>query len=313
MSVEMSAKHESATNYTKTPNVFFDDLLPQIESLTELKVTLAILRKTNGWQKTQDTLSLSLLQTLTGLSRQGVLNGIEEGMKRGTITRKEQGQSFSYGLKIVNNTDRQLVNDLDQSIELTSQRNRPEVVNDLDRQLVNNLDTQKKEEKEKKEKKKDASASSSANADRTAREKPKTPGEKRNADIREVFDHWRTVLEHSDGKFTDDRRRKIGARLTDGYTMAQLKRAIDGCRASPHHRGENPQGTIYDSIELIFRNGEKVEQFIGYLEAKGNHGNAKSQTRGGNNQTEVSANSNSNVQHLLRNEIDWRNSSTGDG
>lgn len=121
-----------APNYTQIPNVLIA-LMPEMGE-AELKVTLAIARKTFGWHKDRDKLSLSQLMDLTGLSRQGVINGIADGMKRGTIARTESGDSFDYYL---------VVNEMDQSAE-ASQPNRPEVVHEIDTQKkekeINNND-----------------------------------------------------------------------------------------------------------------------------------------------------------------------------
>lgn len=133
------------SNHTQTPNSFFDKLLPQITSLCELKVTLSIIRQTCGWHKTEDRLSITRLMRLTGLSRQGVIDGVEAGMRRGTIVRRRQGaQDFIYCLKLTP----QPVNDLDRSDPLTStgQQSRPVLVNGSDRSPVNDLDPQEKQE-----------------------------------------------------------------------------------------------------------------------------------------------------------------------
>ncbi|NEX23921.1 hypothetical protein G3480_27360, partial [Thiorhodococcus mannitoliphagus] len=52
------------------------------------------------------------------------------------------------------------------------------------------------------------------------------------------------------------------ARLKDGYTPAQLQRAIDGCRASAWHQGRNDRGRAFDDIALICRDAARVEQFL---------------------------------------------------
>lgn len=83
--------------------------------------------------------------------------------------------------------------------------------------------------------------------------------------VRQVFIHWQKVLGHSKALMTIPRQKLIRARLKEGYTVEQLEKAIDGCKASPYHMGQNTNGAIYDSIGLIFRDGDKVEQFIGYL------------------------------------------------
>ena len=80
-----------------------------------------------------------------------------------------------------------------------------------------------------------------------------------------VFAYWQKIFDHSRSKLTKDRKAKIRTRLNEGYSINDLKRTIDGCKASSYHMGDNDQGKIYDSIELLFRNGDKVEQFWGYL------------------------------------------------
>lgn len=81
------------------------------------------------------------------------------------------------------------------------------------------------------------------------------------SDARTVFVHWQERLGHPDAKFTEDRKQKIVARLREGFTVERLCQAIDGCAATPYNMGENPQGKRYDSIDLIFRNAGKVDEF----------------------------------------------------
>ena len=55
-------------NHTQVPNDLFDSILCDI-GYAELKVTLAAIRKTLGWQKRSDKISLSQMEKMTGLSR----------------------------------------------------------------------------------------------------------------------------------------------------------------------------------------------------------------------------------------------------
>lgn len=87
--------------------------------------------------------------------------------------------------------------------------------------------------------------------------------------VREVFAYWQSRLNHQQSKLTDGRQTKIKARLGEGYSVSQIKQAIDGCACSAFHQGENDQRTVYDDITLICRNGEKLENFI-RLEENGN-------------------------------------------
>lgn len=77
-----------------------------------------------------------------------------------------------------------------------------------------------------------------------------------------VFAHWQKVMGHSKAKLDAKRQRLIEARLKDGYTVEDLCNAITGCSLSPYHMGQNEQGTRYDGIDLICRDGGKVDKFL---------------------------------------------------
>lgn len=129
-------------NHTQTPNSFFDVSLREIKSLAEIKVVLAIVRQTFGWQKKADRISLSQLEAMTGLTRESVSLGIQSALAHDLINRKAHGNGFIYNLKVVGQTD--------QSEKPTRRKSRLETVGQSDQKLVGNSDTQKKR-KEKKE------------------------------------------------------------------------------------------------------------------------------------------------------------------
>jgi len=105
-------------NHTQTPNDLFDEHMRDMKE-TELKVVLAIIRKTFGFHRTRVRISLSDLQEITGLSRQGVISGAEAAELHGFITKQNDGGVIIYHL-VVKNLD-QVVKNLDQ----TSQKFRP--------------------------------------------------------------------------------------------------------------------------------------------------------------------------------------------
>lgn len=72
----------------------------------------------------------------------------------------------------------------------------------------------------------------------------------------------RYVELHPKAKPGEPDRRRIASRLKEGFTLADLLTAIEGCHASPFHCGENERQRKYQSLELILRNGDKVNQFI---------------------------------------------------
>lgn len=86
--------------------------------------------------------------------------------------------------------------------------------------------------------------------------------------ICQVFDYWKQVMNHPQAKLTKDRENKIRMRLNEGYSVEQIKQAVDGCKLSPHHMGENDRNTVYDDIELICRSGSKLEGFMNKAKQK---------------------------------------------
>jgi hypothetical protein len=79
-----------------------------------------------------------------------------------------------------------------------------------------------------------------------------------------VFNHWREVMDHPRAKFgkDDERIKKVIARLKDGYTVEDLKAAVDGCAKTPHNMGENERGQRYDGLHVICKNGDNVDRFM---------------------------------------------------
>lgn len=118
-------------NTTQVPNVLLDRLMPALKN-TSLRVALAIVRFTYGFQKQADKISLSQLQKITGLSRQGVVNGVAALGPLLKIKPGAKGRGANeYSLNLDISTG-QLVNHSDQSTNLTSQNHGSQVVNDFD-------------------------------------------------------------------------------------------------------------------------------------------------------------------------------------
>lgn len=85
-------------------------------------------------------------------------------------------------------------------------------------------------------------------------------------DVQAVFDYWREKCGHPNTVLTRDRKTKIGARLRDGYTVEQLRVAIDG---AAHGAYVDTRGVKHDDIALICRGGEKVDLFISRAPTRG--------------------------------------------
>lgn len=123
------------------------------------------------------------------------------------------------------------------------------VVNDSSRLLAECLPREEEEREEEVEKEKNIVEQQAAR-----------PSVAQNA--RTVFAHWQKVMGHPRAVLDAKRQRLIEARLKDGYTVEDLCNAITGCSQSPFHMGQNEQGTRYDGIDLICRDGGKVDKFL---------------------------------------------------
>lgn len=85
---------------------------------------------------------------------------------------------------------------------------------------------------------------------------------KSDIDQNKVFEHWQVVHGKQQAKLIKNRLSKINARFKEGYTVEQLNLAIDGCKLSSFHMGQNDKGTPYNDLTTILRDGAQVEKFI---------------------------------------------------
>ena len=84
-------------NHTQTPNELFDNHMKDMPG-SELKVVMAVCRKTFGWHKDRDRISISQLEEMTGLSRPAVIAGTTKAIERGVLSRREVQGGYEYGL-----------------------------------------------------------------------------------------------------------------------------------------------------------------------------------------------------------------------
>lgn len=94
-------------------------------------------------------------------------------------------------------------------------------------------------------------------------------GGSRGDEIRSVFEHYRTYHPRAfrSPSSASKEWRSIAARLAEGYTVDDLKAAIDGNHRSPFHCGLNQRQQEYHNLDLIVRDGSHVRQFMEIPEA----------------------------------------------
>ncbi len=81
-------------------------------------------------------------------------------------------------------------------------------------------------------------------------------------EISDIFGHWQKVLNHPVSKLDKKRYDRIEKALEMGYSVEDLKKAIDGIKRSEFHMGDNGKHKKYDGIHVIFRDPEQIEGFI---------------------------------------------------
>lgn len=81
------------------PNSIIDELLPEL-SHSELKCYLCVLRKTKGWNKEEDAISITHFMKVTGLSNKAVISACESLVEREILERKSGDRNTGiYSIK----------------------------------------------------------------------------------------------------------------------------------------------------------------------------------------------------------------------
>lgn len=84
--------------HTQFSNDAIDNIMREVSPNAWKIITVAI-RKTYGWHKESDTISLSQFQEITGIaSRQTLVKALNEVLDKGILIRKKSGMSYEYQL-----------------------------------------------------------------------------------------------------------------------------------------------------------------------------------------------------------------------
>ena len=106
------------------PNSIIDELLPEL-SHSELKCYLCVLRKTKGWNKEEDAISVSQFMKVTGLSNKAVISACESLVEREILERKSGDRNTGiYSIKTYKTTTSEK-SSLVKSIPATSEKSSP--------------------------------------------------------------------------------------------------------------------------------------------------------------------------------------------
>ncbi len=90
--------------------------------------------------------------------------------------------------------------------------------------------------------------------------------ERATAGVDQVVAHF--IALHPRARPGRKERKLVADRMREGYSPADLCRAIDGNHRSPFHNGENDRGQAYHELELILRDSGHVAKFIELAEPR---------------------------------------------
>jgi hypothetical protein len=79
--------------------------------------------------------------------------------------------------------------------------------------------------------------------------------------VEQVFHAWLETNGRTQRTVLDRKRRAKITNALKQYPLDDVLDAVRGWQHSPHHRGENDQGTVYNDLELLLRDPTHVERF----------------------------------------------------
>lgn len=95
-----------------------------------------------------------------------------------------------------------------------------------------------------------------------SKENPAKAGQEIEIRVQSIFAYWHQAMgKNGTTKLTPGRRRKVAARIEEGYPDEDFHRAIDNVAGSPFHRGKNDRRRPFEDLTLICRTGELLEQY----------------------------------------------------
>ncbi|KAB8312958.1 phage replication protein [Erwinia endophytica] len=247
---------DTDNGYTRIANELLEAIASADLTARQLKIMLAYIRKTYGFNKKTDRIADEQIALLTGISRQNVNKAKKElismncllmdGNQIG-VNKEVSAWQFSKCLQVSN------------LVSKPETRN----VSKLETNEVSKSETHKRHTLKTK---KDTNAPIVPTGDVKEKITPQVPIESPPPEqpvvdpVRQVFTHWQAEHNHQASKLDDKRRRRIKARLAQGFTVDELCKAITGAKFDIWLMGKNPSNKRYDGIETLLRDAAQVEK-----------------------------------------------------
>lgn len=255
--------------YTRLANELYDELIGANLTKNQAKVAHAVCRKTYGFNKKVDRIADSQIATLTRLPRQKVNAAKKELIEMRVLITDGQliGPNKNLdewnipepkgGPKCHRDSDTENADNIVTTVVTESVTT---IVTTLSPPQGHTKDTITKDNKDTTPIVPTGDVSEALSAgDQELYETP--PPEQPVADqVRQVFTHWQAEHDHPTAKLDDKRRKRIQARLAQGFSAEELCKAITGARYDTWLMGKNPSNKRYDGIDTLLRDAAQVEK-----------------------------------------------------
>lgn len=241
--------------YVRLATMILEEMAGADFTKRQFKVILAVIRLTYGWNKARDRIANSQIseiarlpvkrvsETRVQLLKMNVLtaSGQQIGLNKNVsewVLPHNEGQSLKTGDKKSLNLGDSYPSKQGDTIDII-----PKTVKTTTTPIVP----------------KGGVSETPPAGDRELCEMP--PPEQPVADpVRQVFSHWQTEHNHPTAKLDDKRRKRIQARLAQGFSAEELCKAITGARYDTWLMGKNPSNKRYDGIDTLLRDAAQVEK-----------------------------------------------------
>lgn len=227
---ERQAMSKKEEGYTRMPNSLIDDQIMAQLNDKAFKCLMLIVRQTSGFDRAFHTIAISQFQKYCGIKkRDTVMSCIKELEDKKIISvKRKTGCLNEYSINPNPSHETVLPSKGTSTVK--------------------------------------GDGTSTAKRDETSPVKRGTNKETLKETFKEniyvVFEFWKATFNSPKTVLTEKRKKKIEARLEQGYSVEDIKKAILNCSKSDYHMGKNDRGTVYNDIELICREPEKLDRFI---------------------------------------------------
>ena len=254
--------------YTKIPNQILEVLLQIKLQNYEIRLLLAIARKTYGFNKNSDYINQKQLENLTAIKQSNISRTLKSLIEKKMVIKNGKQLSIQKDFKLWNVSEKEILINISDEIYFNSLKQNENISDKIckyDSPDIKNIPDKIYTNKtiNKTNTKKNIYSPNDSVNDFFAKEKNKELKEQ----IEEIFNHWnyKNIITHR--KLTDKVKGKINAKLKEGYSIEEVKQAMDNyCLILS---GEEYFFSYRWTLEEFLQKG--FEKFKDWLVAKSNY------------------------------------------